>query len=181
MQTLTMDCNPRLNARAVSSRQAGFDMARREHYAALLRRWAHERLPANAQSAATAVEWVRSVMSNAAGGDSDRERGSTLVRLRSALLAGHPLQLRAHASSPALRSSRVEQLIGCSQLGAWERALATLPRRQRDLLILRVEFGLDFETIAVEMDFALPRARAETINALAALIEALGATRKRAA
>jgi len=41
-------------------------------------------------------------------------------------------------------------------------------------VILRVEFGLDFESIAAETRLSLPFARAETVNALAALIDALG-------
>jgi hypothetical protein len=53
-----------------------------------------------------------------------------------------------------------------------------LTRMQRELVILRVEFGLDFAAIAAEMDLAEPVARAETVNALAALIDALGEWRR---
>ena len=143
------------------------DMARRGRYLALLRRWAQERLPA---------EWIRDVLIRTDGSDRDAPRadGSLLVWLRSRLLADRPQ--RARLADRSIPPARVEQLIGCAQLDAWERALATLPRRQRELVILRIEFGLDFEAIAAETRVALPFARAETVNALAALIDALGGT-----
>jgi len=53
-----------------------------------------------------------------------------------------------------------------------------LPRLQRELVILRVEFGLDYAAIAAETELSEPSARAETVNALAALIDALGEWRR---
>ncbi|MET0232155.1 MAG: sigma factor-like helix-turn-helix DNA-binding protein [Rhodanobacteraceae bacterium] len=73
---------------------------------------------------------------------------------------------------------RVEQLIGSNRVGDWEAALALLPGMLRELVILRVEFGLDFAAIAAEMELSEPAARAETVNALAALIDALGEWRR---
>jgi len=154
--------------------RAALDLARRGRYLALLRRWAQERLPAGTRAAADAAEWIRDLLLR--GEDTADEIGlqdrSLLVGLRGRLLAERP-SLRARGTHQ-IPSSRVEQLIGADQMDAWERALATLPRRQRELVILRVEFGLDFEAIAAETRFALPFARAETVNALAALIDALG-------
>jgi DNA-directed RNA polymerase specialized sigma24 family protein len=152
------------------------DMARRGRYLALLRRWAQERLPAGTRAALDAAEWIRDVLIRTEGSDRDAPRadGSLLVRLRTRLLADRPQ--RARAADRSIPPARVEQLIGCAQLDAWERALETLPRRQRELVILRIEFGLDFEAIAAETRLALPFARAETVNALAALIDALGGT-----
>jgi DNA-directed RNA polymerase specialized sigma24 family protein len=49
-----------------------------------------------------------------------------------------------------------------------------MPRRQRELAILRVEFGLGYDEIATETATPTAVARAETVNALAALIDALG-------
>ncbi|HEV7492053.1 MAG TPA: sigma factor-like helix-turn-helix DNA-binding protein [Rhodanobacteraceae bacterium] len=156
----------------------GMDLARRGHYLTLLRRWAQERLPTGTRAAADAAEWIRDALSRSGNTEreAEREGRSPLVKLRTLLLAGRPQPLRARLAERAIPSSRVEQLIGCDQLDAWENALATLPRRQRELVILRVEFGLDFEAIAAEMHLALPFARAETVNALAALIDALGGT-----
>jgi len=155
--------------------RAALDMARRGRYLALLRRWAQERLPAGTRAAIDAAEWIRDVLlrTEDRADEAAREDRSLLVGLRSRLLAERP-SLRARGANRAIPSSRVEQLIGADQMDAWERALATLPRRQRELVILRVEFGLDFEAIAVETRLALPFARAETVNALAALIDALG-------
>ncbi len=151
------------------------DLARRGRYLALLRRWTQERLPAGTRAAMDAAEWIRDLLlrTEYSAGEPAREDRSLLVGLRSRLLAERP-SLRAHREDRVRPSSRVEQLIGVDQLDAWERALATLPRRQRELVILRVEFGLDFEAIAAETRLALPFARAQTINALAALIDALG-------
>lgn len=72
-------------------------------------------------------------------------------------------------------SSRVEQLIGRGQLDAWEGALRALPPNQREFAILRIEFGLDFSQIAAECGCPVAVARAETLNALATLVGALGA------
>lgn len=166
---------PRVGASPASETM---DMARRGRYLALLRRWAQERLPAGTRAALEAAEWIRDVLIRAAGPEAEaaREDGSLLVWVRSRLLAEPPPMLRARQAERSIPSSRVAQLIGCDQLDAWENALAALSRRQRELVILRIEFGLDFEAIALETRLALPCARAETVNALAALIDALGAT-----
>lgn len=154
------------------------DAARRDHYLTLLRRWAQERLPTGTRAATDAAEWIREVLTRSgnADGEAGREGGSLLVKLRTHLLAERPPPPKAQLAERPIPCSRVAQLIGCHQLDAWESALAILPRRQRELVILRVEFGLDFEAIAAEMHLAVPFARAETVNALAALIDALGGT-----
>ena len=152
------------------------DMARRSRYLILLRRWVQERLPAGTRAALDAAEWVRDALMNAAGpdGEAARENGSLLVRLRTRLLADRPQELRARSAEPSMPSSRVEQLIGRDQLDSWEYALTTLPHSQREFAILRIEFGLDFAQIADECSCPVAVARAETLNALAALIGALG-------
>jgi hypothetical protein len=156
------------------------DLARRGRYFALLRRWAQERLPSGARAAIDAAEWIRAVLMRPGNVDAEVERAdrSVLVRLRTRLLAERPQSLRTRCADRMIPPSRVEQLIGGDRLDAWENALAALPRRQRELVILRVEFGLDFEAIAAETHLALPFARAETVNALAALIDALGGTER---
>ena len=127
-----------------------------------------------------AGEWIRETLTKAAAPDGEPQRGagSLLVRLRARLLADRTHVMRARMAERAMPSPRVEQLIGCNQLRAWEAALAMLPRRQRELVILRVEFGLDYAAIAAETELTEPSARAETVNALAALIDALGEWRR---
>jgi RNA polymerase sigma-70 factor, ECF subfamily len=169
---------------ALPARRETFDMARRGRYLALLRRWAQERLPAGTRAAPDAAEWVRDALSGTAGPegeaarDASREGASLLVRLRARLLADRPQQLRARLAERSAPSARVEQLIGCDRLDVWEGALAALARRPRELVILRIEFGLDYEAIAIEMGIGVTAARAETVNALAALIDALGGQRR---
>ena len=153
-------------------RQTAFDMARRRRYLALLRRWAQERLPAGTRAAHDVADWARGVLIHAAMSDIETHAaGSLLLRLRSRLLAESADRTRA--ADDTRPSPRVEQLIGCDRLEVWERALAALPARQRDLVILRVEFGLDYEAIAEEAGLAPPLARSETVNALAVLIDAI--------
>jgi RNA polymerase sigma-70 factor, ECF subfamily len=153
-------------------RREAFDMARRCRYLGLLRRWAQERLPAGTRAALDAADWARGVLIHAAMSDAaSYGAGSLLLRLRTRLLAegAHPMQ-----GARGLRPSpRVEQLIGCDRLEVWESALAALPLRQRELVILRIEFGLDYEAIAEEASLTPAVARAETVNALAALIDAV--------
>jgi RNA polymerase sigma-70 factor (ECF subfamily) len=160
------------------SRHGALDMARRCRYLALLRRWAQERLPAGTRAAHDAAEWARGVLIQAAMSDIESHAaGSLLLRLRSRLLADGAEPMRA--ANGARPSPRVEQLIGCDRLDVWEGALAALPLRQRELVILRIEFGLDYDAIAEEADLPPPLARTETVNALAALIDAI-AFRQRA-
>ena len=163
-----------------SPRREPLDMARRGRYIALLRRWAQERLPAGTRAAMDAGEWIRETLTKAAAPNSEPAGAtrSVLVRLRARLLADRSHALRARIAERAMPSPRVEQLIGCNQLAAWEAALALLPRLQRELVILRVEFGLDYAAIAAETDLTESSARAETVNALAALIDALGEWRR---
>ncbi|HET7924385.1 MAG TPA: sigma factor-like helix-turn-helix DNA-binding protein [Rhodanobacteraceae bacterium] len=158
-------------------RHGALDMARRCRYLALLRRWAQERLPAGTRAAHDAADWARGVLIHAAMSDFEANAsGSLLLRLRSRLLDGAEPMRAANDAQP---SPRVEQLIGCDRLDVWESALAGLPQRQRELVILRIEFGLDYEAIAEEANLPAPLARTETVNALAALIDAI-AFRQRA-
>ena len=161
---------------APAKRHETLDMARRSRYLVLLRRWALERLPAGTRAALDAAEWVRDALGSAAGpdGEAARENGSLLVRLRTRLIADRPQELRSRSSDASMPSSRVEQLIGRGQLDAWEDTLEALPRNQREFAILRIEFGLDFAQIADECSCPLAYVRAETLNALAALIGMLG-------
>jgi RNA polymerase sigma-70 factor (ECF subfamily) len=155
------------------------DLTRRSRYLALLRRWTHERLPAGTRVAADAAEWMRNALAHSAICDEAACEDGLLVRLRARLLADRPQALLARTAGI---SPRVEQLIGCDRLAAWEAALAALPRRQREIVILRIEFGLDFAAIGEETGLSPGAARAATVNALAALIDALrGTTYGRAA
>jgi len=162
-------------------RRETLDLARRSRYLVLLRRWAQERLPAGTKAALDAAEWIRDVVLQATdSGSAFGTRQSLLVRLRTRLLADRSthLWLRAVRSAP---TSRVEQLIGHEQLAVWEEALTELSPRQRDLVILRIEFGLDFAAIAAETGDPVELTRAETVNALASLIDVLGNKQQRRA
>ncbi|HVV96407.1 MAG TPA: sigma factor-like helix-turn-helix DNA-binding protein [Rhodanobacteraceae bacterium] len=171
MLRAVIDRDPRRD-RGPAGRREALDAARQSRYAVQLRRWVQERLPAGTKAAIDAAEWIRDAFGRVAGVESNPalEEGSLLVRLRARLLADDAA-LRADRARP---SSRVEQLVGGDRLEAWENALARMPRRQRELAILRVEFGLGYDEIATETATPTAVARAETVNALAALIDALG-------
>ena len=164
--------------RMFRDREAGavgpLDAARRARYTALLRRWILERIPSGTTAAPTAADWITdAIAKHGTSGASERGR-SLLVALRTQLFDDRSHELRSRPAGCAMPSSRVEQIAGCDHVDAWEIALAMLPRRQRELAILRVEFGLDDDAIAAELSTPVASARAETVNALAALIDALG-------
>lgn len=163
------------DGRAVDARSTGrelLDARRRVRYVAILSRWVREHLPAGTHFVLDASRWLDEVIGSASAADDRRGSESALVWLRSRWLdASHP-----HATA----SARVEQLVGAHRTHVWDHALSMLSRRQRELVILRVEFGLDFDAIAAEMKLAPAYARAETVNALAALIDALGEPRRAA-
>ena len=49
------------------------------------------------------------------------------------------------------KPSLVDEMIGLDRLETYEKALARLPKRQQELVIFRVEFGLDYHEIAAEV------------------------------
>jgi RNA polymerase sigma-70 factor (ECF subfamily) len=63
----------------------------------------------------------------------------------------------------------VEQAVGRERLAAYERALAKLPEKKRNAVIMRVEFGMSFEEIATEL--ARPSANAARMMVTRALDE----------
>lgn len=168
------DFRRRPAVRGAEDGRATLDALGRTRYAALLRRWVMDRMPIGARAAADAAEWVRETVAKAGDRADTVPEDSLLVRLRARLMADRRNALCARLADRALPSSRVGVLIGADRLDAWERALDALPRRQRELVILRSEFGLDDAAIAAETGMPVAIARAQTVNALAALIDVLG-------
>jgi RNA polymerase sigma-70 factor, ECF subfamily len=145
------------------------DMRAREalfqRYLPLLQRWSHGRLPGYARGSNDTNDLVQITLMRALNRLEDFQSegsGSFLAYLRRILLnvvrdeirrtgrSGikvtlHDAQADGHLPSP------VEQLVGQEQLARYEKALAQLPERQQEVMILRIEFGLSFPQISEEV------------------------------
>ncbi len=147
---------------------------------ALLRRWAQERLPAGTQAAVDAGEWIRETLMQAAGPHLPAQpRGPAVSRspARASARRSQQCDPRAHRRTRA-PPPRVEQLIGSNRVGDWEAALAFAHAHAARARDSARRVRARFAAIAAEMELSEPVARAETVNALAALIDALGERRR---
>jgi RNA polymerase sigma factor (sigma-70 family) len=147
-----------------------------------LRRWAHGRLPAYGRDLADTDDLVQTTLIRALG-NVDRFRpereGAFLAYLRTILLNAVRDEIRKGQRLPSkvsledepvdLRPSVHDQLAQGETIEAYERALDTLQERQRQAIILRVEFGLTFPEIAVELD--IPSANAARMQVSRGLIK----------
>jgi RNA polymerase sigma-70 factor (ECF subfamily) len=130
----------------------------------LLQRWAHGRLPARARDIADTEDLVQVTLLRALNHLEEFESsssGSFLAYLRQILLNEVRAELRKrqrHIEKVDIESleladetaSVVEHLVGQERLRAYERALATLDRSDQELIVMRLEFGLSYQEIALE-------------------------------
>lgn len=158
-------------------------------YMPILRRWARGRLPVGGRDLSETDDLLQMTFLRALRRLDDFESqrpGGFLAYLRTILLnlvreelrksGRKPTSISMQESLPADQLSVVEQSIGAERLAAYERALSQLPELKRNAVIMRVEFGMSFEEIAVELErpsanatrMMVSRALAE----LSALIEA---------
>ena len=127
----------------------------------LLQRWARGRLPAYARSSAETDDLVQVTLMRALGGIDrfeSRGEGAFLAYLRQILLNAIRDEIRRTTRRPAHDAvdrdlpdpspSAVERTIGKQTLERYEEALATLEERQREAVLLRVEFGYSYAQIA---------------------------------
>lgn len=151
----------------------------------LLRRWAHGRLPAPARGAVDTDDLVQVTLMKALGHldrfEPERE-GAFLAYLRRILL--NQLRDELRRARPAREDlseelsdrapSLVEQAIGRQVLERYEEALEALDERQREAVILRLEFDYSHEEVALAV--GCPSANAARMlvsRALLQLAEAL--------
>lgn len=136
----------------------------------LLRRWLRDRLPPDRQALARATELVWRLLAELPRGREPTRSGLVpLVVLRDRALAALARMQRA---APA-GSARIEQWVGPERLGAYERALSTLPSHEREVLVLRIEFAMSDAAVAEEIGACEARVREIAANGLAALVIAL--------
>jgi RNA polymerase sigma-70 factor (ECF subfamily) len=140
-------------------------------YMALLKHWAHGRVPPRARGLADTDDLVQATLLralNALPHFEPRREGAFLAYLRKILVnqlrtavqrvdAGAPLgslpsQLEGANTSP------LEQAIGVEALEAYEAALASLTEDQQQAVVLRIELGLSFQQVAEAMESPSPDA-----------------------
>ncbi len=187
METASADSTQQLLHRI----RAG-DPAARERllarYLPMLRRWAHGRLPSHARDLGDTDDLVQATVLRALG---QLERfeyagdGCFLGYLRHVLLNVLRNEIRrsnTHGGSAGLTDaiadeaseSPLEATIGRERVRRYEAALAALPRRSQERVVMRIEFGLDYEDIADETGMSRDAIRMAIKRAVAELARTMG-------
>ena len=157
-------------------------------YLALLKRWAHGRVPPRARGLADTDDLVQTTLVRALNGVQHfepRREGAFLAYLRTILLnqlrtaiqrvdAGPPLQSLPEELEGA-RPSPLEDAIGAEAMESYEAALASLTEDQRQAVVLRIEMGLTFQQVAEATESpSADAARMLVARGLARLSEKMG-------
>lgn len=153
----------------------------------LLLRWAHGRLPGYARSAKDTEDLVQITLLNALRHLEQFQAdgaGAFLAYLRQILLnevrkeirsqRRHGVHVPIDDHELADTGSVVEQLVQRERLQAYEKALASLGKRQQELVVLRIEFGLSYAEIAAEIGGTPDAARMMIARALQRMAELIG-------
>jgi RNA polymerase sigma-70 factor (ECF subfamily) len=158
-----------------------------ERFGPELRRLAHGRLPGRARGVLDTPDLVQdALLQTFKHLDRFEDRGDGALRafMRQVLLNRISYECRRavrrepHEPIPediqADAPSPLESAIGAEAIAHYDAALATLPERDRELVIARVELGLSFPEIAQSMGRASANAaRMAVVRALVKLSEAL--------
>lgn len=153
----------------------------------LLRQWAHGRLPRAARDLHETEDLVQLALMRALRQIDHFESegpGSFLAYLRQILLNQVRDEVRRLMRRPESAEidtempdtdlpSPVEQLVGHERLRAYESALASLPKRQQGLIVMRLEFGMSYPEIATEVGSTPDAVRVMVARALVQLATAL--------
>lgn len=155
----------------------------------MLRRWARGRLPGHARDLADTDDLVQTTVLRTIGrlpALTPGESGSFLAYLRRVLVNEIRDHLRRHQRSGSSHPISNDKIDGAHtptapevdptfQL-AYERALERLTAEQYDAVVLRLDLGLTFPEIAIELGLpSADAARMRVSRALAVLAEELGA------
>jgi RNA polymerase sigma factor (sigma-70 family) len=153
-------CSSNSTAALIRSARLGDHAARHtllKRFLPLLLRWAHGRLPLAVRDVNDTEDFVQIALIKAlkqlASFNSDRP-GSFLIYLRRILLNQVRDEVRKRRSRPKAveldeslpegeqGEPQLERIIGAEQLSAYQSAVARLSKRQQELVIMRLEFGL---------------------------------------
>ena len=131
----------------------------------LLRRWARGRLPYSARDVADTDDLVQLTLMRALAkieSFESRGQGAFLAYLRQILVNMSRDEIRKVARRPLATEieeeledpvrSPFEQTVDAETRAAYERALEALEEHQRHAVILRLEFGMSYSEIAVELE-----------------------------
>ncbi len=153
----------------------------------LLRRWAHGRLPALARDLTDTDDLVQVTLVRVLKQAERFEYGGTgsfLAYLRSTLLNLLRYEIRrgsrrGESVEPGESladggTSPLEQAIGRERLERYEMALEALAPRNRELVIMRLEFDMTYEDFAIEVQSTPDAVRMAIRRAVAALAATLG-------
>jgi len=154
----------------------------------LLQRWAHGRLPRHVRDMQETDDLVQVTLVKALAQLDHFESagpGAFLAYLRQALLNQVRDEIRRHARRPEHAEmdvdisdpdapALIEQIVGAERVQAYEQALATLPKRQQGLIVMRVEFGMSYPEIAAEVDSTPDAVRVMVARAIVQLSKLLG-------
>ena len=154
----------------------------------LLLRWAHGRLPHYARTASDTEDLVQTTLLRALRRLDEFEAsgsGAFLAYLRQILLneVRHEIRSqRRHGVHVPVDDvdlsdggqSAIELLVNDERLRAYEQALAGLGKRQQELVVLRIEFGLSYPEIAAEIGGNADSVRMMVTRALQRMAEAIG-------
>jgi RNA polymerase sigma factor (sigma-70 family) len=178
-----------LNSTAALIRSARDGDARARHvllkrFLPLLLRWAHGRLPITLRDVNDTEDFVQIALIKALNQlsvfRSDRP-GSFLIYLRRILLNQVRDELRRRRARPrtvelddsaqevAAVETHIEHAIGAEKFSAYQTAVGKLAKRQQELVIMRLEFGLSYPEIAAEVGGTADAARVMVTRAVAKL------------
>lgn len=166
---MTQDPLPLSSTQELISRSNGGDHSAREQLAArclpVLSRWARGRLPKYGRDLSETDDLVQITLSRAFTNLKDfesRSPGAFLAYLRTVLLSCVKDEVRRTmrarrrivlADSVRMRAAEGDDSIAeLEDLEAFEAMVNQLPENKRIAVILRVELGLDFDTIAKELN-----------------------------
>lgn len=158
-------------------------------YLPVLRRWAHGRLPRNARDLVDTDDLVQVTLLRAVNQLARFEYagdGCFLGYLRHVLLNALRNEIRRSAPRADARDATdvlvdedsltpLEAAVGRERVRQYEAALATLPQRSQELLVMRIEFGFDYGDIADETGLGRDAVRMAIKRAAASLARAMGA------
>lgn len=174
-------------AALLRSARLGDDGARHallKRFLPLLMRWAHGRLPVTVRDVNDTEDFVQIALIKAlnqlATFRSDRP-GSFLIYLRRILLNQVRDELRRRRARPRIVEldesvqevaeveTHIERAIGAEKFSAYQTAVGKLAKRQQELVIMRLEFGLSYPEIAAEVGGTPDAARVMVTRAVAKL------------
>ena len=157
-------------------------------YLAVLRRWAHGRLPSGARDLLDTDDLVQTTLLRAldqVGRFEPRREGAFLAYLRRILLNQIRDEIRRTGRRPGLEDidgklpapdrTPLEDAIGAETVEAYERALAALPEEQQEAVVLKIELGFTLQEVAEAMGSpSVDAARMMVTRALARLAQTMG-------